>query len=261
MQLIRAHITNFRSVEDSGEFAVDQTTCLVGKNEAGKSAILLALAALNPHPLTPAILDKERDYPRRFLNDYEERHGSTPATATTTTWKLDSHEVAEIEAEFGPGTLKSHEVVVLRRYGDTSPRWRLDVDAKQAVQNFLVEHGISEDFKELQSAGDFPELLEALAAKSERSEAENKAHAALAGKASTANEVATLLSDHLPTFMYFASYDRMAAIATIDQLQQAKANASPQDEIVRGQKLFAEFFDYANVPLKDVVAATTFETF
>ena len=67
MQLIKAHVTNFRSVEDSGEFRIDPVTCLVGKNEAGKTAILLAIAALNPHPSTPMKLDKERDYPRRFL--------------------------------------------------------------------------------------------------------------------------------------------------------------------------------------------------
>lgn len=67
MKLIAAHVTNFRSVENSEPFTADQVTCLVGKNEAGKSALLLALAALNPHPSTPAILDKERDYPRRYL--------------------------------------------------------------------------------------------------------------------------------------------------------------------------------------------------
>jgi AAA15 family ATPase/GTPase len=40
MKLINVHITNFKSVEDSEEFSVDQVTCLVGKNEAGKSAII-----------------------------------------------------------------------------------------------------------------------------------------------------------------------------------------------------------------------------
>lgn len=43
MQLKKIRVTNFRSVDDSEEFEVDPVTCLVGKNEAGKSAILLAL--------------------------------------------------------------------------------------------------------------------------------------------------------------------------------------------------------------------------
>ena len=64
MKLIEAHITNYRSVDNSEPFAVDDTvTCLVGKNEAGKSAILTALSTLNPHPATTIVLEIERDYP------------------------------------------------------------------------------------------------------------------------------------------------------------------------------------------------------
>ena len=53
MKLTSARVTNFRSVEDSGEFTTPHTTCFVGKNEAGKTAVLLALASLNPHSATP----------------------------------------------------------------------------------------------------------------------------------------------------------------------------------------------------------------
>jgi len=38
MKLVTARVTNFRSVEDSGEFEVDGLMGLVGKNEAGKTA-------------------------------------------------------------------------------------------------------------------------------------------------------------------------------------------------------------------------------
>jgi predicted ATP-dependent endonuclease of OLD family len=101
MRLIKVQITNFRSAEDSGEFSLDPVTCLVGKNESGKTAILLALAALNPHPATPVTLDKERDYPRRFLTQYAERHGDKGAIVVSTTWTLDPPEIAAIKAEFG----------------------------------------------------------------------------------------------------------------------------------------------------------------
>ena len=76
MKLRKIHVTNFRSVDDSGEFDADQVTCLVGKNEAGKSAVLLALAALNPNKATPVTLDRERDYPRRHLTRYAQIHGN-----------------------------------------------------------------------------------------------------------------------------------------------------------------------------------------
>ena len=55
MRLDKVRVTNFRSVEDSGEFDVGEVLCLVGKNEAGKSAVEQALAGLNPHPATKGV--------------------------------------------------------------------------------------------------------------------------------------------------------------------------------------------------------------
>ncbi len=40
MKLARVRIKEFRSILDSGEFTIDDITCLVGKNEAGKTAVL-----------------------------------------------------------------------------------------------------------------------------------------------------------------------------------------------------------------------------
>ena len=125
MELIRAHITNFRSAENSDEFRVDYVTCLVGKNEAGKSTILAALAALNPHPATPMVFDKERDYPRRFLTEYASRHPKGEAVTIKTTWELTDDEVAEVEDELGKGVLKSREVQISRTYGAKAPSWEV----------------------------------------------------------------------------------------------------------------------------------------
>jgi energy-coupling factor transporter ATP-binding protein EcfA2 len=74
IKLVSAHITNFRCVKDSEEFTLDQVTCLVGKNEAGKTTILKALYGIKPWDSTENQYDRERDYPRRYLTDYEERH-------------------------------------------------------------------------------------------------------------------------------------------------------------------------------------------
>src|SRR5687767_12277841 len=96
MELIEAHVTNFRSAEDSEPFKLEQVTCLVGKNEAGKSAILLALAALNPHPSTPVVFDRERDYPRRHLTAYAQKHKGEEAVAVRTKWKLKDEELGDV---------------------------------------------------------------------------------------------------------------------------------------------------------------------
>ena len=49
MLLRKARVTNFKIVEDSNEFMLDRVTCLIGKNESGKTAILDALHRLNPY--------------------------------------------------------------------------------------------------------------------------------------------------------------------------------------------------------------------
>ena len=46
LQTYRVH--EYRSVWDSGPIEVGEVTCLVGKNEAGKSALLRALYRLGP---------------------------------------------------------------------------------------------------------------------------------------------------------------------------------------------------------------------
>ena len=49
MKLVRARIQIFRSVEDSEESSLDEhITCLVEKNESGRTALLTALYRLNP---------------------------------------------------------------------------------------------------------------------------------------------------------------------------------------------------------------------
>ena len=56
MKLTKVRITEFQSIRDSNEFEIGDVTCLVGKNEAGKTALLKALYRLNP------IIETEGDF-------------------------------------------------------------------------------------------------------------------------------------------------------------------------------------------------------
>ena len=56
MKLVSVQIKNYKSIEDSGVFTTRGITCLAGKNESGKTAILQALRRLKPVEPT------ERDY-------------------------------------------------------------------------------------------------------------------------------------------------------------------------------------------------------
>jgi hypothetical protein len=111
MELIKFRITNFRSINDSGEISVDKITSLVGRNESGKSNLLLGLATLNPAGGRTA-LNKIKDFPRgRRL---EECTDGTPVVASR--WKLSVAETEAIDKILGSRGGAITEVVVKRHF-------------------------------------------------------------------------------------------------------------------------------------------------
>lgn len=72
MKLTEARVENFKCVDDSTPFKIGPITCLVGKNEAGKTALLEALYRLNPIVEADAHF-ASLEYPRRRWSEYKER--------------------------------------------------------------------------------------------------------------------------------------------------------------------------------------------
>lgn len=261
MQLELVHVTNFRSVDDSEEFPIDQVTCLVGKNEAGKSAILLALAALNPHSATPAVFDKERDYPRRLLTQYEERHKGEEAVAILTKWRLSSVDMAKIEQALGKGAIKSDLVKVNRRYGkdiDIDVNFDFTAILNSLYARFELDDSELEIFAEVETTSDLINVLDKLSSSSERHQ-QLKAYMSKHGSATA--QVGKLVHAMLPKFMYFSSYDRMDGAIQLEQTRQLIANKQIDADAYRGVRLFAEFLDYAGVSIDAITQVTTYETF
>lgn len=110
MKLKNFRIQNFRSVEDSGVINVDEITAIVGRNESGKSNLLLALASINPREGRQN-LSKIKDFPRnRRLEQCTE---TTPVV--TTIWELEVHEREELGEQL-PGADQLTEVEIGRYY-------------------------------------------------------------------------------------------------------------------------------------------------
>ena len=103
MKLIKVRVQNYRSVEDSEEFEIGDLTCLVGKNEAGKTALLSAMRGLKPSQQFD--FDEPIDYPRRFTTKFDERHPDGKAEVIRTWWRLDDVDKAVVENRFGTGIL------------------------------------------------------------------------------------------------------------------------------------------------------------
>ncbi len=161
MRLKSFQVKRFRNVVDSGVILVeDQVTCLVGKNEAGKSALLEALYLFNP--AYDDSFSVEDQYPR-WLTVQDRRQGDlNDATPIDITFELEDHEVNEVAGILGGEVLTSREVTVARHYGGERT-WDLAFSETSAVRHLSSEFA-SPVARALSDVGTLDGLRDALAA-------------------------------------------------------------------------------------------------
>ncbi len=260
MKLLNAHINNYRSVLDSGEFTLDGTTCLVGKNESGKTTVLQALERLNPVDQSKKKFNRDLEYPRGFLAEYDERHEGKEAEVVNTEWELSDADVAVIESELGEGALTSRTVGVSKQYETESRRWVVALDHQRIVGNLLVKHGVKQEDKELVVlCASVKDLRGKIAELGELAAPELK-HLVVATDTLLTGDVEGwvkgALDTRLPNFLYFSSYDRMDGRVHLETLQAAKAQGQ---KLKPGQQIFMDFLEFAKISLADLTTSNTFE--
>jgi hypothetical protein len=110
VKLVTFRVLNYRSINDSGDISVRKLTSLVGRNEAGKSNLLLALQTLKPAGKFED-LSAIKNFPRqRRLSECKEE---TPVVSTT--WELTPQEQRRLVDIFPRAVGVSH-VEIGRRY-------------------------------------------------------------------------------------------------------------------------------------------------
>ena len=145
MKLKRVRITDFQSVLDSTEFEIGDVTCLVGKNEAGKTALLKALYRLNPITQSDGEFDTAIDFPRRYVTVYEDEVAAArrkPATVVTATFCLEAADIEAVEQIFGPNCLRSKtsSLTLAMGYSNQAVFDGLEVDDEAALKH-VIENG------------------------------------------------------------------------------------------------------------------------
>lgn len=222
MKLKQFRVTNFQSVLDSLPIETGEVTCLVGKNEAGKSALLKALYKLNPIRPKDADYNVTDDYPRTEVSDYEFEVGQgrrEPAVVVQVDYTLDD-EVSEIEAVFGPKFLRAKAVGITKRYNNNRT---FDLSADEGAAIAFMSRNLSGEIKvaaeKATNAKDFAAALEP--------------HA---GDAAVAPIIAIvrackdqsyawyafneIIKKHEPKFLYFDDYYQMRGCENIEALQK-----------------------------------------
>lgn len=223
MKLRQVHLTEFRSILDSNAFEIGDITCLVGKNEAGKTSVLKAIHRLRPIELPEDNYDVTRDYPRAEVEDYRHAVASKtrePATVVRATFVIDEVELRPIEEEFGQGVLAKPSLLLTRGYGD-STTVSLFVN-EQAVVKAVVEKSqlptdIADEFMKLATV---TALATAIQAKSD--DHSKRLQTALDGIQKEGGIQAYLYRKYLerfvPKFVYFDEYYEMTGRENVEAL-------------------------------------------
>lgn len=237
MKLTKVHITNFQSIQDSTEFDIGDVTCLVGKNESGKTALLKALYRLNPINEEDGNFDITDDYPRGGLNDYEEQIDSEnqePALVVQTTYALETEDLNVVEEIFGPKCLKDKEptVTLKKGYSNELTMSDLDVDSEATLKHLVETAGLpsplEQDLLKLAKAKEMVECL----ANGEQTEASQKLSPILQSISDHGVPYTVFdqtLHDRIPKFLYFDEYYQIKGQENIDRLTERVNNNTLED--------------------------------
>jgi len=258
MKLISVQVTNFRSILDSGSVEIGATTCLVGKNEAGKTAFLKALEGLGPVDDGHDGYDRTECYPRRYLAEYAERHGDGEAEVVNAVWEMDKADVDALEDEFGRNAVSDLRARTRRSYGDTEPDWELSVNEGAVIEHLCAHCGLrKEDRAAIATLKSTGEIAEKIASLEEPSEAQTALLAKIQEypEGSAKRRAVEIIERRTPEFLYFSHYDRMSGELAINQLEQDKA----QGAIKEGDQVFLDFLEYAGTTLEELAEAKRFE--
>lgn len=141
MKLTTIKIENYKCIENSEEFTIGDITCLVGKNESGKTALLQALYKLNPPDEDEAKFRDHLEYPKKGYSDYKEIRAEHPANIITTKWTLDEPELKTIEDLVGSEVFKSTEIVIKKGYENIT-YFDFDFDETKLIHYLLDLSGL-----------------------------------------------------------------------------------------------------------------------
>jgi energy-coupling factor transporter ATP-binding protein EcfA2 len=139
MKLITVQIRLFRNILDSTVVSIqDDVTCLVGKNESGKTAFLHALYRLNP--AYSNVLFSVPDHYPAWLEKRDRLRGVDlervrPVRAV---FAIEHDDLQVLEQRFGSGVLKSDTVVLERDYGGELV-YTFDPNEQAAVKHIVTQ--------------------------------------------------------------------------------------------------------------------------
>ena len=253
MNLISAQVKNYKCINDSTAFSVKGLTCLAGKNEAGKTAILQALRRLKPVEESERHFNELMEYPRarrHQLND----PGKDEVLVTT--WDLIDDDLAALAEVLGDQAVKNSSVTITRRYKSPDPIWKIEFNERRIIDHLLTTTPrLTEPAKKrLQPHQDIDSLHNDLSRTSKPTIGETNLLRRIEdlfpdGEKNIATKI---LESRLPRFLYFPTYGTLPGRVSVEDVETRTHDETNQNE---SERLFFALLGLANVSIDELINA------
>lgn len=230
MKIISFRVKTFRNIVDSNLIKVDPSvTCIVGKNEAGKSAMLEALYLFNP-----AYEDKfnpNEQYPRWLVVQDRKVGDLSTHSPIEVTFELDPEDIDDVSYYFGEGVLPGKTLTIERSYGNERT-WHFKCDEPRAIQN-LIENFPSSITDIFTNMTTLDQIRETLATEKKASDTAPEKLNDLAKVSEFINDkelengsvrqnIIEILEQNLPLFFRFSTYSTLPGRVDFQTLANSK---------------------------------------
>ena len=162
MYLKKVRISKFRNFLDSGEVPIEpDITCLVGKNESGKTALLHAVYRLNP--VRPNVQFSILDHYPAWIEKKDRLEGVDQEhfVPIMCTFELEDVDIDKIEEQFGPKSIKSKEISFERHYNGELT-CQVDIDEERVLSHILDSVDRTPEINSLSKVSTIDDLNQAI---------------------------------------------------------------------------------------------------
>lgn len=257
MQLVKVRIERFQNFLEPQDVDVEpDVTCLVGKNESGKTTVLKALHRLKPANGVSRRFNLTTEYPRSRLARDRRKQNLDEMCPVRAWFKLDAEDRAALkEAGLHVPETASLLLQVGRTYGGGT-YVELEADYQELLADAAASADVHpDDLAEITAASpeEVSEQCKVLAKrlKDDNEAARSKAVAALGREVGKLSEqVGPLEGDHLdaawslvPKFFYFSDYDTLPGTCDLELLAE---KVSSDSKLTSQDQAVLALLDYAN---------------
>jgi hypothetical protein len=249
-------VQNYKSIEDSGTFSIDQITCMVGKNEAGKTALLQALSKINHVNEDEGDFDSDTEFPNHLRDQYDGKV-DFPDVVVTTEWEIDDLEYGKIRKRLGDKVLINRVIKITKGYSN-SLDWKIELDQASLVKRLVAQAKLpgesSEPFLNLTRVAEIF-TLELDEPTDEQTVFINQVKKDFPEGGAFAACTA-ILRESLPQFIYFGHYDGMSGQVSLDQLEKDRKNLQMEPS----DRIFISLLNAAGTSVEEIIGKKTLES-